>query len=183
MDLIEPQSDGCFFFSFSSLFLCNPLLSLELHLWNESGGRGRRGARHIFRYGRGLSCRWLIMAEAVFFFPPPGYIRIAGVWLTAKIIDHFCPLGRFSGGPKANTLYHTVSFKHPVPAASQPRICERKYLEPPPPCLNSPPTHTHTHTHTEKQADNDGIACQNPAPLTSDIRVIAFRCYLSCRYS
>lgn len=99
--------------------------------------------------------------------------------LQLKIIDHFCPLGRFSGGPKANTLYHTVSFKHHMPAASQPRICERKYLEPPR-RVSTPPS---THTHTQIQADNDGIACQNPAPLTSDIRVIAFRCYLSCRYS
>ena len=138
------------FFSLSSLFLCNPLLSLELHLWNESRGRGRRGARRIFRFGRGLSCCRLIMAEAVFFLPP-GYIRIAGVWLTAKIIDHFCPLGRFSGGPKANTLYHTASFKHPMLAASQPRICERKYLEPPR-CVSTPPnTHTHTHTHRYRQ--------------------------------
>lgn len=146
MDLIEPQSDGCFFF-LSSLFLCNPLLSLELHLWNESRGRGRRGARRIFRFGRGLSYRRrLIMAEAVFFPPLPGILGLQEFDLQLKIIDHFCPLGRFSGGPKANTLYHTVSFKHHMPAASQPRICERKYLEPPR-CVSTPPN-THTHADT-----------------------------------
>lgn len=59
-----------------------------------------------------------------------------------------------------------------MPAASQPRICERKYLEP----LVFLP-------HTRKQADNDDIACQNLAPLTSDISVIARRCWLSSGYS
>lgn len=82
------------------------------------------------------------MAEAVFFLPPPpGYIRIAGFDLQLKIMEYFCPLGRFSREPKANTLYHTASFKQPVPAAPQPRICEGEYLEPP-----SRVSSTHTHT-------------------------------------
>lgn len=122
MDLIEPQSDGCFFSSSVQPFALFRVAFVKWILRQR-----RRGVKRISD-SEGLSRRCLIMAEAVV---SPGYIRIAGFDLQWKSWSIFCPLGRFRRKPKANTLYHTASFKHSMPAASQPRICERKYLEPP----------------------------------------------------
>lgn len=55
--------------------LGEPLLSLELHLWNESCGGGGDGMKHTLDT-ESLPCRRrLIMAEAVV---SSGYIRIEG---------------------------------------------------------------------------------------------------------